>query len=124
MQSYHPGFDIHWIQANRAGKTPWGWRSGVVRSYDELVAVIDYVEEPASITIWHSHDLFLTPGTPVRVHEQYHVLEAGRTWFSYDQRGGGLGAVPEPEHPELWQAEVAIPITDIGAGIAYPGDLP
>jgi hypothetical protein len=124
MPSYRPGHHVHWIQANRAGKRPWGWRPGVVRSYDDLVALIDYVEEAGSITIWHFRDLVLTPGTPLRVHEELHVIEVSQAWFSYELRDGGLGAVPEPEHSELWAAEVDIPITDLAAGIAYPGDLP
>jgi len=124
MQSYRPGHHIHWIQANRAGRRPWGWRAGVVRSYDDLAAVIDYVGEAGSITVWHFRDLVLTPGTPVRIHEELQVLEVGRAWFSYELRDGGLGAVPEPKHPDLWAPEADLPITDLAAGIAYPSTCP
>jgi hypothetical protein len=124
MTSYRPGHDVHWIQANRASKRPWGWRDGVVRSYDDLVAVIDYVDTSGSITIWHVGDLELTPGTPLRVHEELHVVEVGRAWFNYELREGGLGTKPEPELVELWLPEVEIPITDLASGIAYPRDLP
>ena len=124
MSLYHPGHHVHWIQADRAGKRPWGWRPGVVRSYDELIAVIDYVEEFGAITIWHFRDLVLTPGQRLRVHEELHLVEVGGGWFSYDLRAGGLGAVPQPEHVESWASARDVPITDLTAGIAYPDESP
>lgn len=124
MTSYHPGHHMHPIQARLAGESPWGWRAGLVRSYRELVAVIDYVDEDGSITLWHATDLGLVPGTPVRVHESYHVLEVGLAWLSYERRDGGLGSVPEPAHPDLWAPERSTPITAVATGVSYRGDLP
>ena len=109
-------FDIHWIQAGLAARRAWGWRNGLVRTYAEGVATIDYVSEPATITVWNPRDLGLTPGSAVRVHEGVHVLDSGRGWWNVTILEGGLGAVPEPEHPELWAAEQQVVATEVATG--------
>lgn len=123
--NYHPGHDLHPIQAGCAGRAPWGWRQGIVRSYGGHVAVVDYVQEDGGIRLWHHRRLPLRPGTPVRVHEELHVLDVDGRWVNYSHRGGGLGAVPTPDLPELWTPERQVPITDLGSGEAEtprPGD--
>ena len=120
MHNYTYGFDIHSIQAKLAGRQPWGWRSGVVAAYVEGVATIEYVSEPGMIEVWHSHDLGLTPGSVVRVHEGVHVLDTGRGWWSVEVRSGGLGAVPAPEHPDLWTAEQQVVVTEVANGRGVP----
>ncbi|MET1058592.1 MAG: hypothetical protein ABWX84_03290 [Nocardioides sp.] len=124
MQNYRPGFDIHHIQAGLAARQPWGWRSGVVATYADGVAAIDYVSEAGTVEVWHTRDLGLAPGSVVRVHEGVHVLDTGQSWWSVDVRAGGLGAVPEPAHPELWAAESQVVVTEVatGRGVTPPVD--
>ena len=122
MPNYNNGFDIHFIQAKLAGHRPWGWRDGVVTTYAAGVATIDYLSEPGNIELWHSRDLGLATGSAVRVHEGVHVLDTGRGWWSVEVRAGGLGAVPEPDHPELWAAERQVVVTEVatGRGVTAP----
>ena len=124
MHDYAHGFDMHVIQAGLAARRPWGWRDGLVTSYAEGVAVVDYVSEPGTIEVWHSRDLSLAPGSAVRVHEGVHVLDTGGGWWNVLVRAGGLGAVPEPEHPELWAGEEQVVVTEVatGRGVTPPID--
>ena len=110
------GFDIHPIQAKLAARDAWGWRNGLVTTYAEGVATIDYVSDPGTIEVWNPRDLGLAPGSAVRVHEGVHVLDTGRGWWNVEVRAGGLGAVPEPEHPELWAAEQQVVVTEVATG--------
>ena len=116
MHNYTYGFDIHPIQAKLAARHTWGWRNALVTTYAEGVATIDYVAAPGSIELWHSSDLGLAPGSAVRVHEGLHVLDTGRGWWNVEVRAGGLGAVPVPEHPELWAAEQQVVVTEVATG--------
>jgi len=119
VESFRPGFNIHFIQARKAAESPWGWRDGVVRAYADRVVVIDYLEEHGWIELWHHRQIALRPGDPVRVHERFHVLDICGVWVSYGRRQGGLGAVPKPTHPQLWAREAPAVITDLAAGRAH-----
>jgi hypothetical protein len=117
VEIYKPGFHIHFIQAKKIGQTPWGWRPGVVSAVEGQTATVSYVQEDGDVTLWHHAPLDdLEVGLPVRVHEQSHVLETVGSWRNVALTGG-LGPVPEPEHPDLWEPETdRAVITDLGTG--------
>lgn len=75
--------NLHVIHAAHIGRTPWGWRDGVVREMASGWLHIDYVAEPGDVQVWH-HDVArrLRPGTPVRLHEQYHALGNQAGWLN------------------------------------------
>lgn len=122
---YGPGHAIHWIQAGLAGRSPWGWRDGVVKAWDGELLRIRYVVEDHAITVWHHVKLSgeLPIGTPVRVHEAFHVLATASGWYCVEITGG-LGPVPEPEQPELWAHEAVPGIVDLATGVGLAVDAP
>lgn len=101
MPNYQAGHDLHVIHARRIAESPWGWRSGTVTSYVDELLTVDYVFEDGTVEIWHNRLVPVEPGTPVRVHERYYALELAGVWFNVELCRGGLGAVPEPEEPDL-----------------------
>lgn len=106
-RSYRPGHLMHLIHAGFVGRTPWGWRDAVVREIGpDNVAVLDHLDGSGAAEIWQHHDLSVAapPGTPVRLHERYHALAAGRAVLSVLLLRG-VGPVPEPALPELWAGE-------------------
>jgi hypothetical protein len=119
---YRPGHHLHFIQAKLTARTPWNWRPGVVREYANHEVTIDYTIEDGFVVLWHNTYLAVTRGTPVRVHEQHRILEIAGAWFNRAQHSQGLGAVPDPEHPELWAAEVPVVVTDIATVRGLTGD--
>lgn len=122
--SYWSGHNTHWIHANHVGRTPWGWRDGVVASADPKGWVhVEYVAAQATVSGWHHRDLseLLPPGTLVRVHERYHVLGGPFGWLNLVVRGG-LGPVPDPGEPALWAEEMRVGIENLATGIALPID--
>lgn len=121
MQSYRPGHDLHVIHAKRIAKSPWGWRPGTVTAYVDGLVTVDYVFEDGTIELWHSRPVPVEPGTPVRVHERYYALEVAGAWFNVEVRRGGLGAVPDPDEPDLWAREVPIVVVDLARGVGLTG---
>ena len=115
--SYRPGHAMHPIHARLLGEQPWGWRDGIVRESGEGTHVIDYLAGSGEITVWSAFLPQVPPGSPVRVHARLHALTLGPTWFSVRREAGGLGPVPEPEHPELWAPEAAPGIVDLARGV-------
>ena len=116
-QSYRPGHNTHWIHAKHVGRTPWGWRDGVVTDVRGLVVAVRYLIEDHDVRLWHHEDLFpeVRHGDPVRVHERYYVLGGAFGWLNVVV-SGGLGAVPEPADPSAWAAEVTGGVQDMGTG--------
>lgn len=97
-RKYLPGHRMHQIHAGHVKRSPWGWRGAVVRSIDAgNVAVLDYVGEEGSCTLWHHHDLAVMcpPGTPVSVHEQWRALLVAGAVLNVHLLDG-VGPVPEP----------------------------
>lgn len=122
--SYRPGHQMHFIHAKKLGEEPWGWRDGVVVSVSpDGWLEVDYVLEPGRVVAHHHEDLtsVLRVGEPVRIHERFYGLSAGFGWVNLCITEG-LGWVPEPEDPELWQREVTIAVTDLATGRALPMD--
>lgn len=119
-QNYGPGHTMHWVHAKQVGKTPWGWRDGFARTTADVI-VVAYAGG-GSIEVWHHRRLDFPPGTPVRVHEQFHALAVASLWINVDIRNGGAGAVLEPSIPELWAAEMQAGITSVveGTGVGLP----
>lgn len=115
--SYRPGHAMHPIHARLLGEQPWGWRDGIVRASGEGTHVIDYLAESGEITVRSTLLAQIAAGSPVRVHERLHALAHGSTWYSVQRDSGGLGPVPEPEHPELWAAEAVPGIVDLARGV-------
>jgi hypothetical protein len=128
-ESYTPGHAVHAIQARLIGESPWGWRDGLVEAWEDGGVRIRYADEDDSeddsVTCWHHRDLSgeLPIGAPVRVHERFHVLGIASGWYCVEITGG-LGAVPEPDHPALWVQQIVPGIVEVATGIALPMDRP
>ena len=123
-RSYRPGHQMHFIHAKKLGEEPWGWRDGVVVSVSpDGWLEVDYVLEPGRVVAHHHEDLtsVLHVGEPVRIHERFYGLSARFGWVNLCITDG-LGWVPEPEDPELWQREITIAVTDLSTGRALPMD--
>jgi hypothetical protein len=126
---YRPGHQLHDIHARHLGLRPWGWRPGVLHRVDGQEAVVHYLLEDGTVSVWHEDGLQdLVDGTPVRVHEELRGLDA-EGLLLHVQVTGGLGPVPAPADPGLWQAEMRpFPVVDVARGAAVldvphePGD--
>ncbi len=117
-RSYRAGHLMHFIHAGFIRRTPWGWRDGVVREIGEdNTAVVDYLDGSGPAELWQHHDLALVapPGTPVRVHERYYALQAGRAVLNV-QVVRGAGPVPEPTEPGRWPDEGEAIVVDLATG--------
>ena len=115
---------MHWIHAKVVGKSPWGWRDGVVVAVDPGgVLTIEYLLQAGQVQLWHHQPLAAPVGSPVRVHEGFHAVGGPFGWCNVFLLSG-LGAVPEPADPRLWQAETHPGIVDLATGRALPMDHP
>ncbi len=123
--SYRAGHLAHWIQAKLVGRTPWGWRDGIVEECGGHTVRIRYLTQDATVVCWHHNDLSrqLRPGAPVRLHEEFHMLAIPRAWICVLVTDG-LGRVPTPDNPELWNSEIVPGIVDLATGIGLPTDDP
>lgn len=115
MTNYHPGYAMHFIQARLAATTPWGWRPAILTAVDGGHGTASYFQEQGTVTFWHHRPLHAEPGTPIRVHERYHVLEISDAWLNV-RIDSGIGAVPEPADPSLWAAEMGGAIVNAATG--------
>ena len=124
-QRYSAGHVVHFIQARLAGESPWGWRDGVVTSISHRHLRIEYTFAAGTVRCWHHHDLSaeLQVGDPVRVHEQYHLLD-GPMGIVCVLCDGGLGAVPDPEHPDLSNHERDAIIVNVATGRGFSVSSP
>jgi hypothetical protein len=84
--SFAPGHALHLIQARLASATPSDWSDAIVESADAEsgVIVVRTLTDAAPIELWSGAGaaLVLTSGSPVAVHERYHVLAVGRERFN------------------------------------------
>jgi hypothetical protein len=121
--AYWPGHNMHFIHAKHVGRTPWGWRDGIVESVTDGWAEVRYLLEEGRVSVWHHTELatLLSPGDPVRVHERFHALGGPFGWLNVEVRGG-LGAVPDPEEPDVWAQETTGGVVDLSTGRALPLD--
>lgn len=116
--SYAPGHNVHWIQAKLIGRAPWGWRDCLVVAVDGLTLRLRYVEEDVEFTAWHHEDLskWLSVGAPVRINQDKGTLMHGPFGQVYIAHDSPLAAVPTPEHPDLWAAEITLGVVDLATG--------
>ena len=123
-QSYRAGHNVHFIQARLTGQAPWGWRDATVTAIDGLTVNLAYVEAGTEIRLWHHRDLssVLRIGSPVRLHEQYHVLGTPVGWLCVELLEGRLGAVPEPVDVEAWRSQQTPGVVNLQTGLAVPTD--
>ena len=88
--SFAPGHALHLIQARLASATPSDWSDAIVESADAAtgVIVVRTLSDAAPIAVWSAAGAaeHLAPGSPVALHERYHVLAVGRERFNI-QRG-------------------------------------
>ena len=122
-RSYAPGHLVHVIHAKHVARTPWQWRDGVVTGLDGETLRVAYLEHDHELTLWHHVPLddVVSVGSPVRVHEKHHVLGGPFGWVSLVITNR-LGDLPDPVHPELFAADVVVPIVDLHTGRALPMD--
>lgn len=88
--SFAPGHALHLIQSRLAAATPSDWADAVVEHADPAsgVILVRGLADDAPIALWNGAGAarLLTPGTPVAVHERYHVLAVGRERFNVLRR--------------------------------------
>lgn len=122
-QLYGPGHNTHWIHAKQVGRTPWGWRDGVVARIDRRWLTVEYVAEPGRLRLWHHTSMRpeIDVGALVRVHEGYSVLGGPFGWLNVLVEGG-LGAVPEPVEPAMWDGMITGGVQDLSTGRALALD--
>ncbi|MFT4229895.1 MAG: hypothetical protein QM602_06375 [Microbacterium sp.] len=83
--SYAPGHALHLIQSRLASATPREWVDAIVEHADARTGhLIVRTLDGALLALWNASGAAeaATVGTPVAVHERYHVLAAGRRWFN------------------------------------------
>lgn len=84
--SYAPGHALHLIQSRLASATPSDWVDAIVESTDALsgVVIVRDLADAAPIALWNGAGAArtLAPGTPVALHERYHVLAVGGERFN------------------------------------------
>jgi len=84
--SYAPGHALHLIQSRLAAATPSHWADAIVESTDAAsgVIVLRTLDGEDPIAVWSGAGAAraLTSGSPVALHERYHVLAAGRERFN------------------------------------------
>lgn len=120
-QSYRSGHQTHWIHAKHVGRTPWGWRDGLVVALDGGWVTLDYLESGRRLRLWHHQALAgEVRGRPVRVHEQYRVLGGPFGWV-HVLIEGGAGPVPAPADP-AWAGQATGAVTDLSTGRAVALD--
>lgn len=84
--SFAPGHAVHLIQARLASATPAEWVDAIVEARDgeRGTLVLRTVAEALPILVWNAQGAadHLVVGSPVALHERYHVLADGRRWFN------------------------------------------
>lgn len=79
--SFAPGHALHLIQARLAAATPAEWADAIVEESDERsgFVVVRTLADGTSLVLWNGVGAAATatPGTPVALHERYHVLAVG-----------------------------------------------
>ncbi len=84
--SFSPGHALHLIQTRLASATPSDWSDAVVEAADPASGdiVLRRLETETQVTLWSGSGAAkaLAPGTPVALHERYHVLAVGQERFN------------------------------------------
>ena len=84
--SFAPGHALHLIQARLASATPSDWADAIVEAADARsgFVIVRTLEGTESISLWNGTGAAaqLAPGTPVALHERYHVLAVGSARFN------------------------------------------
>ena len=84
--SFAPGHALHLIQARLAAATPSDWSDVVVEASDPRsgVIIVRSVADDEPVALWNGAGAaaHASAGTPVALHERYHVLAVGRTRFN------------------------------------------
>ncbi|KAA9111667.1 hypothetical protein F6B43_04770 [Microbacterium rhizomatis] len=83
--TFAPGHAMHLIQSRLASATPSEWVDAIVASIDDAgAAELSTVADGAALLVWSGAGAAdaLEVGTPVAVHERYHVLAVGDRWFN------------------------------------------
>lgn len=83
--SFAPGHALHLIQSRLAAATPSDWVDAIVEASDPDTGVIVLLTlDGATIVTWSAAGAAarVSAGTPVALHERYHVLAAGSERFN------------------------------------------
>jgi hypothetical protein len=84
--SFAPGHALHLIQARLASATPSDWADAIVEASDERsgFVIVRTLSDGTPVALWNGTGAAAaaTPGTPVALHERYHVLAVGGARFN------------------------------------------
>lgn len=83
--SFAPGHALHLIQARLASATPSQWADAIVTTADAASGVLTlHTLDGTEHTVFNAAGAALEApaGTPVTLHEAYHVLAVGRVLFN------------------------------------------
>ena len=84
--SYAPGHALHLIQARLASATPSDWADAIVEASDERsgFVIVRTLADGSPVALWNGTGAAAAaaPGTPVALHERYHVLAVGGARFN------------------------------------------
>ena len=117
--AFWPGHQMHPIHAGAVGRTPEGWRDGLITAIDGGMVTVAYLHEVASAVIWHHRDFrgSVRLGEPVAVHEGYHALQIGRRLLNAAIISGAGGT---PTVPALGRPERQLFVVDLENGEGEP----
>ena len=84
--SFAPGHALHLIQARLAAATPSDWADAIVEASDARsgFVIVRTLSDGEAVGLWNGTGAAAaaTPGTPVALHERYHVLAVGGARFN------------------------------------------
>lgn len=83
--SFRPGHALHLIQSRLATSTPTGWVDAIVIGIDdEGTVTVRRFDTDEDIAVWNAQGAAkaVELGSPVAVHDRYHVLRSGRRQFN------------------------------------------
>jgi hypothetical protein len=84
--SYAPGHALHLIQARLASATPSDWADAIVEAADGRsgFVIVRTLDDGSAVALWNGAGAAarLVVGTPVALHERYHVLAVGGERFN------------------------------------------
>lgn len=83
--TFAPGHALHLIQARLASSTPSEWVDAVVETAEPHSGTVTVrrVDDGARIEVWTAAAASLPAiGSPVALHERYHVLADGARWLN------------------------------------------